>query len=447
MTAADWEFVSTGPNADPAGDSTSQGGIFGGAGRTVRPSFSLGGGVSGSSDIDRAEIKQADQQRSPAGGRVSNGGGSSGAATSNTFEQEENEDTTPAVLPGHARAWFSLPPDGVLDSFLLLQYLRSVLCADGLMKILHCANEQQQRSVGVQSPPVSPPQPLEAGKQRQQQPQKQQQRQLHQLSPPPKIDVSFKAPGHRRRSTGTSPLARAYSHGGLGGASGAASVGGGRGGNASAEGEQTSAVAEAVVAAAMDEAMILAGTNADLRRRSGGSGSTGRRASTGIAVTPERAGNDVDARGGGGSGGSAGGISTSAGGGHPSSSVVETISAKAPECSTGEIAAAVAKGKASELRSAAEEPDRQGHAALGTQEGEGTDKTLQEGVKREGGGVDSGGDTPGATTPEKDLVEDVEIDQADLNFVFSSWQPGVPRSDPAAKRTAAAARKVCAAVY
>ena len=35
-----------------------------------------------------------------------------------------------SALPGHARAWFSLPADGVLDSYLLLMYLRQVLCAD-----------------------------------------------------------------------------------------------------------------------------------------------------------------------------------------------------------------------------------------------------------------------------------------------------------------------------
>lgn len=40
-------------------------------------------------------------------------------------------------------------------------------------------------------------------------------------------------------------------------------------------------------------------------------------------------------------------------------------------------------------------------------------------------------------------VEEVVIDPLDLNFVYSSWQPpGVHWTDPAAKRTAAAAEKV-----
>lgn len=430
MTAADWEFVSTGPNADPARNSTSEGGIFGGAGRTVRPSFSLGGSgsLSGSGDIDRAASEPANQQQST-------------AAIDKKMKQEEDEDT-PGVLPGHARAWFSLPADGVLDSFLLLQYLRSVLCADGLMKILHCANEQQQRPAGAHSPPLPPPRSPEASSQRQQ--QQQQQRQLHQLNPPPKIDVSFKGTmGHRRRSTGTSPLAHAYSHGGLGGTSGAASVGGGRGGSSGAEGEQTSAAAAAVVAAAVDEAeaIVLAGTK-DPRRHSGGSGRTNRRASTGRPITTGRHSNALEARGG--SSESAHSGSTNAGDSEPSSSLVESINPTAQaEESNGEVAT-VAEAKASEQRSAADEPDRSGHVASGTEEGEDADRrSSKEGVQKEGEDVvASSGDKPAATTlEEKYWIEDVEIDQADLNFVYS-WQPGVPRSDPAAKRTAAAARKV-----
>ena len=431
MTAADWEFVSTGPNADPARASTSEGGIFGGAGRTLRPSFSLGGSVSGGGDIDRAKSEQAGQQQST-------------ATTDENMTKEDEEDTTPAALPGHARAWFSLPADGVLDSFLLLQYLRSVLCADGLMKILHCANEQQQRSAGVQSPPLPPPPPSPEADKRQ---QPQQPRQLHQLNPPPKIDVSFKGMGHRRRSTGTSPLARAYSHGGLGGASGAASVGGGRGGSSGSEGDQTSAAAKAVVAAAVDEAMILAGTNADPRRHSGGSGRTSRRASIGRPVSMERSGNDLDApdgsESGSGVGGSVRGGSTSAEDSKPSSSVVEAIAAKDPaEESSGKAAITAADATAGEQGSAADKPDRKGQAALGTEETkeESGRTSLQGAAQRGWKGVDPAGNEP--------WIEDVEIDQADLNFVYSSWQPGVPRSDPAAKRTAAAARKVrCMVVW
>lgn len=429
MTAADWEFVSTGPNTDPARDSTSEGGIFGGAGRTLRPSFSLGGSGSGrgsgSGGLDRADGEPAGQRQSA-------------ASTDKKLEQEENGDTTPAVLPGHARAWFSLPADGVLDSFLLLQYLRSVLCADGLMKILHCANEQQQRPARVESPPLPPPQSPEAGKKRQ---QPQQQRQLHQLSPPPKIDVSFKGGrGHRRRSTGTSPLAHAYSHSDIGGASGAASVGGGRGRSVGADGEQTSTAAKAVVAAAVGKAMFLAVTNTESRRHSGGSGRTTRRVS-GRRITTERSGHDLEVRDGSDS--STRGGSTSVGGSEPSSSVVKSITTKAPQEKSNSEVAVAAEAKAGEQILMTDKPDRQGQAAGRVEEGEDTDRTsLQEGVLRERGGVDSACDKSGHETLETDRIEDVEIDQADMNFVYSSWQPRVPRSDPAAKRTATAARKV-----
>ncbi|CAN0522190.1 unnamed protein product, partial [Ectocarpus sp. 12 AP-2014] len=254
VTAADWEFVRTGPNADPARDSggVSRGGVIG---REVQQATSRGSGSGGEEFVARAADGQTQQERShsdSSGVGVGVGGsrsskGSFTAATTKVHKEDRvsKEGAAPASLPGHDRAWFSLPAGGVLDTFLLLQYLRSVLCADGLMKILHSATNESQ-------PPQSP--------------QLEQPRQQSQLiPPPPHLDVSLKRRGHRRRSTGSSPLARAYSQGAPGSASGSSSVGGGRAGGdswdgAATEGRGTSAAAEAVVTAAVHEAITLAGS-------------------------------------------------------------------------------------------------------------------------------------------------------------------------------------------
>ncbi|CAN0137147.1 unnamed protein product, partial [Scytosiphon promiscuus] len=234
VTAADWDFVRTGPNADPARhtQSSSKGGMFGSVGRTAaQPSIPLLRGGSGDSGAagraSQGEIGGRQQSLSGSAGDVSRGSSGStrvstkakGEGEEEEEEQERNKGFSSDGLPGHARAWFSLPADGVLDSYLLLQYLRSVLSADGLMKILHSAatdqqqqqQQQQQQAAGTdaqkpQSPqtPDQPRQPRQPGS-----PDKEG---LGPFQSQLQIDVSFKGgKGHRRRATDSSPLARAYS--------------------------------------------------------------------------------------------------------------------------------------------------------------------------------------------------------------------------------------------
>lgn len=121
-------------------------------------------------------------------------------------------------LPGHGRAWFSIPKqgEGLLDTYLLLMYLRQVLCADGLMHVLH---KQEHYPT-----PSSRPSPTGSSRSPPQQQQRlppgeggwvdSQQHMPHSapvsasLQAPPKLDIT-KVRGHRRRSTGSSPMARA----------------------------------------------------------------------------------------------------------------------------------------------------------------------------------------------------------------------------------------------
>ncbi len=469
----------TGPNADPATGSgsggTSEGGIFGGGGGgggTVPPSLSLGG--RGGVDDDRAHEGEVDRRQSRS--RGGSGSGGSAHAAGSGKEREDDEDVAAAAAaapgrPGHSRAWFSLPADGVLDSFLLIQYLRSVLCADGLMKVLHCATEQQQqqqqqqqRPAGSQSPPPPPPPSLS---QLHSSPELDKQpRRLPQLSQPPPLDVSFKGRGHRRRLTDNSPLARAYSQGGGGGpgsASGASSTGGRRRGNRGGAGEHTSAAAAAVVEAAVGEAMLLAGTSAGPRRHSGGGGRAGQHSSPGRAGTAACSGNDADVTGV--SLRSMRGSSTDEGESDRSScsaatAAGTTVLVKAPEARPSKevrlFAAAAAAAAAKAMEKEGKDSAAAAAAAAGKEGGEDKDATNarrgerdEEGGSSGGGGGGGGGETSGGVSPGGGLIEEA-IDPLDLSFVYSnsSWQPaGVHRSDPAAKRTATAAREVCVCVH
>lgn len=440
----------------------------------VQQSTSRGSGSGGDEFVARAADEQTRQEKSHSD---SSGGGSRssrGTFTANTTKVHKadrggKEGAPPAALPGHNRAWFSLPADGVLDTFLLLQYLRSVLCADGLMKVLHSATNESQQP---QSPQLEQP---------------RQQSQL--IPPPPRLDVSFKGRGHRRRSTGSSPLARAYSQGGS--ASGSASVGGGRAGGGSwdgaAESSETSAAAEAVVTAVVHEGITLAGGVAvpsggnDSGQGSRGGDAVGglydradscssgkRRASVGVtamaAAAAAAAGgptammrsvDDLDvsgkserkARGGLGEGGSKLEYSSSSSG---SSAVAkphdEARAVTAEAAAAAAIAAAAAVAAAKVKEAGRPSPDEQGGVALGMRENKVWSKADLErsgsgGGRREDG---TGGNKAGATGPDEGLVEDVEVDPNDLTFVYSSRQAttGVRRGDPATKRTAEAARKV-----
>ncbi|CAB1116053.1 unnamed protein product [Ectocarpus sp. CCAP 1310/34] len=481
VTAEDWEFVRTGPNADPARDSggVSRGGLIG---RVVQEAISRGSGSGGEDFVARAADEQTQQEtsHSDSGGGGGGGGsrsskGSFTAATTRVRKEDRGgkEGAAPASLPGHDRAWFSLPAGGVLDTFLLLQYLRSVLCADGLMKILHSATNESQ-------PPQSP--------------QLEQPRQQSQLiPPPPRLDISFKGRGHRRRSTGSSPLARAYSQGGPGSASGSASVGGGRAGGdswdgAAAEGRETSAAAEAVVTAAVHEAITLAGGVAvpsggndsghgppgvdavgGLYDRAGSSSSSGtRRASAGVGAMAAAATTAAGARPGGPaarmrsvddldssgkserkarSGLPEGGSKLEYSSSSSSSFAVAKPHDEARAVTAGAAAAAAAAIAAAKVKEAGRpSPGEQGSVALEETKGkDGKKANLERSGSGEGKREDgAGGSMAGATRPDEGLVEDVEVDPNDLNFVYSSRQAttGVRRGDPAAKRTAEAARKV-----
>lgn len=435
--------MTTGPNADPARDSSTpvDGEGDGRVGRIAQPSRIPPGGSSSSSGNDnivaRAAEGNADQQRLESG-ESGNGATTTTTTTGNT-EEDKGEGSVPAPLPGHARAWFSLPADGVLDSFLLLQYLRSVLCADGLMKVLHCAAEQQQRPAGLHSPPPPPSSHAQS-------PDPDHRRQP-QLQPPP-LDVSFNSRGYQRRSTSYSPLARSYSHGSPSSASGAASVGGGTRGSSGVGGEQTSVAAAAVVAAAVGEALVLVGTPAVSHRHS--SGGISRRATfgaiPGTAIATARSINDLDLSGRSTS--TVRGILADEGEVEPSPMASATSPTKASEAGSNDKArvfatTATVLAKAKEEGQTAYEPGRQRAVGSSMKRDDGNNLTYAHG--QAGTGVDGGGERSGATA-DPELVEDVDIDQADLNFVYSSWQATVPRSDPAAKRTVSAARKVLAYV-
>lgn len=133
-------------------------------------------------------------------------------------------------LPGYARAWFSIPEQGkgLLDPYLLLSYLRQVMKADELMHVLNCAPEQQPRP----SPTQRPHKKQQHGEaQHSHVPQPVPRKPGQTLTPPPQLDVSFK--GNRRKSAGSSPIARAvaYVRGGGGGGGGGSNSGGGGGGS------------------------------------------------------------------------------------------------------------------------------------------------------------------------------------------------------------------------
>lgn len=129
-TAADIEFVRTAPNADPV----QEGKNFTPPNNKYKGPDGGIGGVSASGD----HFPSPEQS-----GEKSDHDGKTGERT----EEEEER-----ILPGHARAWFSLPGDGVIDSYLLLMYLRQVLLADSLMRVLHCAAPQRQ-PIPMQQPP------------------------------------------------------------------------------------------------------------------------------------------------------------------------------------------------------------------------------------------------------------------------------------------------------
>lgn len=201
VTTADIDFVRTGSNEEPErareGNISPENSLGGGLTHGRIPSFASG------TSTDRF---LGDSRHGPAFGGVSGGGADSAAEKAGEKEK--------TALPGHLRAWFSLPGDGVVDSYLLLMYLRKVLCADGLMNVLRCATDKQ------------PP------KQQQQQPvqvqaQSLQTKAVGNVAPPPEIDVSLNR-GHRRRSTTSSTETLANSFGVVGGTPGASSVGGGR---------------------------------------------------------------------------------------------------------------------------------------------------------------------------------------------------------------------------
>lgn len=205
VTPADIDFVRTGPNEMPElakesgmsspkiGSSSSRHGR--------KPSFSS---VASDRSLGDSRFVRA------FGSGSGSGGGDSGAKVEGSYSAAGD------ALPGHARAWFALSGDTVVDSYLLLMYLRQVLCADDLMHVLHCAPER------------SPQQP----QQQQQQQSPQEKHNIHSppgksgVQTPPQIDVGPKG-RHRRRSTASSTEVLAAAFGPIGDISGAASVGGG----------------------------------------------------------------------------------------------------------------------------------------------------------------------------------------------------------------------------
>ena len=225
MTPADIEFIRTGPNEmlpEPARENNvgspkmGSGGCFHGR----KPSFS-----------------SVVSDRSLGDARFAKAFGSSGDRRDSGQTRSE-ESAAPAgeekeALPGHARAWFTLPGDSVVDSYLLLMYLRQVLCADDLMHVLHCAAERS-----LQQPKQQQQQQQQQSKQQQQQQQQSKQQEKHSkysppgkgdVKPPPPIEIVPKGGRHRRRSTASSSDALASALGTIhGDSSGAASVGGGR---------------------------------------------------------------------------------------------------------------------------------------------------------------------------------------------------------------------------
>lgn len=123
-------------------------------------------------------------------------------------------------LPGHGRAWFSIPKqgDGMLDSYLLLGYLRQVLTADGLMHILNCHSMEQQSSTLPSPPRMAHPAKAKPRQDRpKQQPTSSSQQPYPRMppgfaaaqNPPLKVDTRGNYTRQRRKSTGSSPMAHA----------------------------------------------------------------------------------------------------------------------------------------------------------------------------------------------------------------------------------------------
>lgn len=212
VTPADIEFVRTGPNEmpEPAKESGMGSPKIGSSGSRHgrKPSFS-------SVASDRSLGDSRFVRAFGSGSRSGSGGGDSCARV------EGSSSAAGDALPGHARAWFALSGDSFVDSYLLLMYLRQVLCADDLMHVLHCAPERS-------------PQRQHQTQQEQQQPQSPQEKHnIHSppgksgVQPPPQIDVGPKG-RHRRRSTASSTEVHAAAFGPIGDIPGPASVGGGR---------------------------------------------------------------------------------------------------------------------------------------------------------------------------------------------------------------------------
>ncbi|CAN0487213.1 unnamed protein product, partial [Ectocarpus sp. 12 AP-2014] len=93
VTAADWEFVRTGPNADPARDSggVSRGGVIG---RVVQQATSRGSGSGGEEFVARAADEQTQQEKSHSDSSGGGGGGSrssKGSFTAATTEVHKED--------------------------------------------------------------------------------------------------------------------------------------------------------------------------------------------------------------------------------------------------------------------------------------------------------------------------------------------------------------------
>lgn len=149
--------------------------------------------------------------------------------------------------------------------------------------------------------------------------QKQPQQQNRgQMQPPPKLDVGInRGKGHRRRSTGSLPLAQAFGQGPLGTPHGSSSVGGGRGKGKGSEGgvgggegggeNARSLTPEPVISAAWDETasatMLSRGVSSDAvvgySPGQGAEGGPGIVASGGGGQGGEGEGDGAGAKGGG----------------------------------------------------------------------------------------------------------------------------------------------------
>lgn len=206
VTPADIEFVRTGPNEMPelAKESGMSSPKIGSSGSRHgrKPSFSS---VASDRSLGDSRFVRA------FGSGSGSGGGESGARVEGSYSAAGD------ALPGHARAWFALSGDSVVDSYLLLMYLRQVLCADDLMHVLHCVPDRSPQQQQHQHQPHSP----------------QEKHNIHSppgksgVQPPPQIDVGAKG-RHRRRLTASSTEVLAAAFGPIDDISGAASVGGGR---------------------------------------------------------------------------------------------------------------------------------------------------------------------------------------------------------------------------